>query len=659
MNAISNSFASADWLEKNRRCLASAIDEVRQALLCRIGDHVAISSCGDGETERKEPVEAAGSALDILCSVFGLSGFEKNILLLCAGIETEGDFAGLCAKVLGDEKQTYPTFSLGLSALPDPHWSALTPDAPLRKWRLIEVEAGRSLVHSPLRIDEFALHYLAGVPQMDARLKRFVRCVKNDEALVLSHKKLADRIVKTLIKAVENFDRPPVVQLCGKAGAGKTAIASSVCSMLDHELCVMPEYLLPPDPEGLEHFTRLWIREAALNSRVLMIDCHGTNDTNPVRYGTIVHILEQSTGLVMLSCRDRKSLRHCQTAVFDVQKPESAEQEKIWRNYIKEDSADVSSDIGKIVSQFDMSVSSIRSAWISISGNNRNGDNRSDLWNACRFQTRQGMDGLARGITSNTGWDDLVLPEAQMKTLRNIAIHARHRQKVYEHWGFAAKLSRGLGITALFAGASGTGKTMAAEVLANELQLDLYRIDLSAVVSKYIGETEKQLRRVFDSAEAGGAILVFDEADALFGKRSEVKDSHDRHANIEVSYLLQRMEDYKGIAILTTNLKDALDTAFMRRIRFIVDFPFPDTEQRERIWQRIFPSDTPTRDVDTARLSQLNIPGGNIRNIALNAAFLAAEADKSVSMEHLLEAAQGEYAKMERSLTRAETEGWV
>ena len=184
-------------------------------------------------------------------------------------------------------------------------------------------------------------------------------------------------------------------------------------------------------------------------------------------------------------------------------------------------------------------------------------------------------------------------------------------------------------------------------MLANELRLDLYRIDLSAVVSKYIGETEKNLRRVFDAAEEGGAILLFDEADALFGKRSEVKDSHDRYANIEVSYLLQRMEAYRGLAILTTNLKNALDPAFMRRIRFILQFPFPDAAQRAEIWRRIFPPETPTENLDAAKLARLNVAGGNIRNIALNAAFLAADAGKPVRMSDLLRAAQGEYTKLE------------
>ncbi|MGH9944726.1 MAG: ATP-binding protein, partial [Pyrinomonadaceae bacterium] len=281
------------------------------------------------------------------------------------------------------------------------------------------------------------------------------------------------------------------------------------------------------------------------------------------------------------------------------------------------------------------------------------------LWDACRMQARSGLDDLAQRIEPVAGWDDLVLPEAQLQTLRAVAAQVRARSRVYEDWGFAAKGGRGLGISALFAGASGTGKTMAAEVVARELRLDLYRIDLSQVVSKYIGETEKNLRRVFDAAEEGGAVLLFDEADALFGKRSEVKDSHDRYANIEISFLLQRMEAYSGLAILTTNLKSVLDTAFLRRIRFVVQFPFPDAAQRAEIWRRIFPESTPTEGLDVNKLARLNVAGGNIRNIALHAAFLAADAGTPVRMSHLLRAARGEYAKLEKPLTDSESRDWI
>jgi SpoVK/Ycf46/Vps4 family AAA+-type ATPase len=225
---------------------------------------------------------------------------------------------------------------------------------------------------------------------------------------------------------------------------------------------------------------------------------------------------------------------------------------------------------------------------------------------------------------------------------------------VYEQWGFGAKLSRGRGIVALFAGPSGTGKTMAAEVLAHRLDLDLYRIDLAGVISKFIGETEKNLKRVFDAAEQSGAILFFDEADALFGKRSEVRDSHDRYANIEINYLLQRMEDYRGLAILATNRKSLLDQAFLRRLRFLIDFPLPLAADRLRIWRGAFPAQAQLELLDYQLLGRLELSGGSITNIALNAAFLAASEQTTIGMNHVLVAARREYSKIDKLMLESE-----
>ena len=282
-----------------------------------------------------------------------------------------------------------------------------------------------------------------------------------------------------------------------------------------------------------------------------------------------------------------------------------------------------------------------------------------ELWKTCRSLARPKLEDLALRVVPSANWDDLVLPDLQMEVLRQLSAQVRHRMRVYETWGFSGKGRRGLGVSALFAGETGTGKTLAAEVLACDLGLDLYRIDLSAVVSKYIGETEKNLKQVFDAAEEGGVLLLFDEADALFGKRGEVNDSHDRYANIEVGYLLQRMETYQGLAILTTNLKGSLDRAFQRRLRFSINFSFPDAKQRQAIWSRVFPATTPTRALDLKKLAQLNVAGGNIRNIAVNAAFLAAESGGPVEMMHLLQAARLEAHKIERPLSEAEIRGWV
>ena len=257
-------------------------------------------------------------------------------------------------------------------------------------------------------------------------------------------------------------------------------------------------------------------------------------------------------------------------------------------------------------------------------------------------------------IDPKATWDDLELPDREKQTLHQIADQASVRMTVYDDWGFRDKMNRGLGISVLFTGESGTGKTTAAEVIASELDLLLYRIDLSAVVNKYIGETEKNLRKLFDAAEAGGAILFFDEADALFGKRSEVRDSLDRYANIEINYLLQRMETYRGLAILATNAKSALDGAFMRRLRFVVDFRFPGVAERTAIWQKVFPASSPVSGLDYDHLATFSLAGGSIHNIAVNAAFLAAKSGTAITMPMVFEAMRTEFGKLGRPVNEAD-----
>ena len=264
------------------------------------------------------------------------------------------------------------------------------------------------------------------------------------------------------------------------------------------------------------------------------------------------------------------------------------------------------------------------------------------------------LEGLAQRIEPKATWADLVMAAEPLAQLHQIAEQFAVRHTVYKTWGLAEKPNRGLAITALFAGPSGTGKTTAVEVVANYLQLDLYRIDLLGVVSKYIGETEKNLQRLFDATDNGGAIIFFDEAEALFGKRSEVRDSHDRYANIEINYLLQRIESYRGLVIVTTNLKSALDPAFTRRLRFIVDFPLPGPEERKQLWQKVFPAQTPTVGLDYAKLARLNLTGGDIHSIALSAAFLAAQQDSPVTTPLLLAVARTEFRKLEKPVNEAD-----
>jgi SpoVK/Ycf46/Vps4 family AAA+-type ATPase len=271
-----------------------------------------------------------------------------------------------------------------------------------------------------------------------------------------------------------------------------------------------------------------------------------------------------------------------------------------------------------------------------------------DLYLACRTQSNQKLNALARKIQPRFIWKDIVLPRDQMAQLREITNYVKYRHVVFGEWNFERKLSLGRGLNVLFAGPSGTGKTMAAEIMAEELKLDLYKIDLSTVVSKYIGETEKNLDRIFREAQNSNSILFFDEADAIFGKRSEVRDSHDRYANIEISYLLQKMEEYDGIVILATNLRKNLDEAFARRMHFTVEFPLPEEADRYLIWQRVFPKEAPmSGNVDLSYMArQFKITGGNIKNIALGAAFLAADDGGKINIEHLVRATKREYQKI-------------
>jgi hypothetical protein len=373
-------------------------------------------------------------------------------------------------------------------------------------------------------------------------------------------------------------------------------------------------------------------------------------------------LLERASGPLILREREPRRITMRPAAVIDAPHPTAAEQLEVWRDSLGDPSPEPNATLAAAAAQFSLSPLAIRA--IAAEARRRAtasppADLGEAVWELCRRRLRTALDGLAERIESRLGWSDLVLPAQQMETLRLIAAQLRQRNTVHDRWGFAEKSRRGLGLSALFHGPSGTGKTMTAEVLAGALKLDLYHIDLSRVVSKYIGETEANLRRVFDAAEENGAILLFDEADSLFGARNEVKNSLDRYANVEVSYLLQRMEAYRGLAILTTNMRGALDAAFRRRIRFTVPFPFPDAPQRAQIWRQIFPPAAPTEGLDPLRLARLRLAGGNIRNVALNAAFLAAEAGQPVRMGHLRRAAEAEFAKLDRRLTAEEQEAWA
>jgi hypothetical protein len=651
-----------NWAEQNQQALMAELSALSKCLSSRgtsratpgVTREILRSAQNDksvGETFSEELPRSP--ALDALCARFGLSEFERRVVLLCAGVELDGEFASRCAAAPGSGGNPWPSFGLALAAFPDAHWDALGNNAPLRRWRLVEVNGNGPLVSNRLQIDERILFFLTGIEQLDERLVNLFQPVTETNEVAASQTENLERLATAWKSAFAAKTPLPALQLCGADTGAKRTLATALAARLTINLFRLPAALLPINLAELETLHRLWEREAILQNAALVLDCDRGETAEAQREAAIDRWIEMTTTPLIVTTREPRRDLERPLLTIEIRKPTSTEQRAAWQEAIGESAHGWNGQLDRLVSQFDFSTHAIRATASSLGEKSE-----SNIWEACRLRARPRLQDLAQHISSSATWADIVLPAAQLHALQTIALQVRHRATVCDDWGFAEKSERGLGLSALFAGPSGTGKTLAAEILANELRLDLFRIDLSAVVSKYIGETEKNLRRVFDAAEEGGAVLLFDEADALFGKRSEVKDSHDRYANVEISYLLQRMEAYRGLAILTTNMKEALDPAFLRRLRFVVQFPFPDQAQRAEIWRKIFPAKTPTNALDLGKLARLSISGGNIRSIALNAAFAAADANAPIQMSHLLGATRLEYEKLEKPLTETELGGW-
>ena len=640
---------SQDWHEANNDYLAAGLQWLRLALRRHADPAVA-------EDQVAAALEAwtAGAdgtpppALVELSIRLGLAPFEQKILLLCVAVELDPAAGDLCALAQRDERKPWPTFALALGLFADRSWEALAPEGPLRRWRLIEITQlhGQPLTGSALRADERIVSYVKGLNYLDDRLEPLLTAIPTPETDLPASQQATITAIGQGWARSSALSPAPVVQLLGPDHATKLSVAADAAARLGRLLYRLPAGLLPPQSADLEIVARLWARESLLLPLALYLDTDSTDVAEP---GTgspnraATRFLALSSGLFLLGTRDAWPELMPVASVVDVARPTPAEQRATWLTALGPQAGPTAD---RLTGQFDFDVATIGAIARTVAGSVPD-EQLPRLWDACAAICRPRMDALAQRIESAFGWDDLVLPEPELNLLRQITDQVRHRAMVYHDWGFADRLNRGLGITALFAGPSGTGKTMAAEVLANDLRLSLYRIDLSAVVSKYIGETEKNLRRLFEAAEQGAAVLFFDEADALFGKRSEVKDSHDRYANIEVNYLLQRMESYRGVAILATNMRSALDQAFMRRLRFVLTFPFPAAAERRAIWSKVFPPRALTAGLDLDRLAAFPATGGMISNIALNAAFLAVRADEPVSMPLVLQAARAEFRKLE------------
>ncbi|MFL6672250.1 MAG: ATP-binding protein [Massilia sp.] len=672
------------WLDENNRYLGEAIAWLRRRLermapapVAPVPPHAAAAPGiwqrfhGGGEhpaspaaaialpapSEAPEPVEGdPPPALAVLAARLGLSGFERNVLLLCAAMEFDTRIADLCARAQGNQGRNYPTFGLALALFEAPAWEALSPHRPLRYWRLIEIRQpqGVPLIAATLNADERIVNYLKGLNYLDERLA--VRLMAEGAAgapLAPSQQAVAQQLVQAL--SGDGGPRGlPVIQLLGQDGASKRAIARAAAEGLGCELYLLDGESLPGGAAEVEDFARLWQRESLLLPLALYLDADEL-DAGPggeTRRVAFSRLLRRTGGPAFLASAEPWGRLGREVRNVEAAKPAAPEQRDAWQAALDGASADpgqAGRDAARLASHFNLNLDDIRQI-----ASGARGHDLAALWDSTLMHARPALDRLAQRIDALAGWDDLKLPEAETALLRQVAEQVSWRAAVYDEWGFRNRMNRGLGISALFAGDSGTGKTMAAEVIARELKLLMYRIDLSAVVSKFIGETEKNLRRLFDAADDSGAILFFDEADALFGKRSEVKDSHDRYANIEVNYLLQRMESYRGLAILATNRKSALDSAFLRRLRFVINFPFPGPGQRKEIWRGIFPPQAPLAELDWDRLARFNLSGGSIQNIALGAAFLAARAGQPVGMPLVLEAIRTELRKLDKPFNEAE-----
>ncbi len=401
---------------------------------------------------------------------------------------------------------------------------------------------------------------------------------------------------------------------------------------------------LPEDAAQRAGLAQVLRRDLILTGQVLMLMADG--------HGARAWDFCERIGLPMFLC-GASLPAHSQLTALRLPDPSAAPDP--WVQILGPDLAS-HADVASVAASFPLTAPQVRRAAGALAAGLA-----PDLWTAARAEAGVQMGALAQPLTHLAAWDDLILPPAQMDALTQMAGFLRNRRRVNQDWGFAGKSVRGLGMAALFHGASGTGKTTAAEALIARLggQVPLYRVNVAALVSKYIGETAKNFDQVFRTGAACGAALLFDEAEGLFGKRTgQTRDSNDKHANAELGFLLQCLESYPGIAILTTNMRAAIDEAFFRRFRFVIDFPFPDKALREAIWRRVLPDALPRDDLDYDALARPSLSGGNIRSVAINAAHLAASEDARLGMRHLAHAVRLEFSKLEKAPPDRDLQGW-
>jgi autotransporter translocation and assembly factor TamB len=602
----------------------------------------------------EECLQAHGQvpALLAVASLADLDSFEQQLLLLAAAPALDGAFAAAYAQLHGDARRSHATLHLALSLyVPDTTerllaGDRLLPMRPLRSLGLIDLDddAREPLLLRGLRVDDRMADFLRGANRVDTRVQSLLRPLGEAQEHAAG--------IEAAARIAAAPGRWTTINLVGDLDRGAAGAVRGACASLD----LRPQRLDVAQlaPLALAERTRylgLLGREALLANLAYVVDCAALGGQREL-HALVDELIDSLGATLFVVSRERWPAR-VPLHYLPVTAPTREEQRVLWKSALNGHAVELESEVDAIVQQFDLSGTAIADV-VARAGAQEGIITGAQLWRACREQANPAIDEFARKLTPCFGWNDIVVSAEVRAQLQELAAQVEQRGRVYETWGFGASLARGRGITALFAGPSGTGKTMAAEILAAQLHLDIYRIDLAGVISKYIGETEKNLRKVFDAAEHSGAILFFDEADSLFGTRTEVRDSHDRYANLEVNYLLQRMEDYSGLAILATNRRSALDSALPRRLRFVIDFPFPGPDDRRQIWERAFPALAPTQDLQFSFLSKLDLSGGNIKSIAINAAFIAAEERTPIGMATVMRAAAREYSKLSRPVNAAE-----
>lgn len=621
--------------------------------------------------------EAAGTPLMQLVGLFRLSRREQQCLLLCLAPEIDANYAKVFAFLQDDVTQKQPSIDLALKLFSRKVQARVAdraifaPTAPLIRNRLLQfIEApdgGGAFLQRRLKLDERIAAFLLDTPLCDGALSEWVEFAPPGHQP--SRSPLGNALRERTLALVEKCFAAgtaairPVIHLHGRPGVGKRSIAEALSQRMKWPLLrADARRLSGTATERAEAWWRLG-REALLLPAVLLIEHFDElqQDSRSSELSALLDAVSEYAPLTLLAGTQAwKSQKPGQYFLsLECAEPDATARRDLWEEHLRGISHRLSADdLIELAGKFSLTDGQIREAlqsacdwsfWSeqSVRPLSAQPVTLAALQQACRRVATPNLGGLARKIKPHYTWDDIVLPDPQLAQLHELMLHVKRAPVVLETWGFADKLPYGRGVTALFNGSSGTGKTMAASILGGELELDLYKIDLSCVVSKYIGETEKNLNQIFAEAQSSNALLFFDEADALFGKRSEVKDAHDRYANIETAYLLQRIEDYSGVVILATNMKQNMDEAFVRRMRFIIHFPFPSEIEREGIWEKAFPARAPlSAAVDFRWLARkLKITGGHIKNISLRAAFLASARQTAIDMDCLVEASRRELGK--------------